>query len=64
MLEIPIVYIRGGFGNALIHNNSRVVKKLGRAVGTILSSSESAAAGHMVSGSLDLLRPIEGGANS
>ena len=32
---------------------TRVVKKLGRAVGTILSSSESGAARHVVSGSLE-----------
>ncbi len=38
----------------------RVVKKLGRAVGTSLLWSESTAAGHVVSGSSDLLRPMEG----
>jgi len=43
---------------------SRVVKKLGRAVGTSLLWSESTAAGHVVPGSWDLLRPIEGRANS
>ena len=43
---------------------TRVVKKLGRAVGTSLLWSESTAAGHVVSGSSDLLRAIEDGANS
>jgi len=42
----------------------RVVKKLGRALGASLVWSESTAAGHVVPGSSDLLRPIEGGANS
>ncbi len=43
---------------------SRVVKKLGRAVGTSLVWSESTAAGHVVPGSSDLLRLIEDVANS
>ncbi len=42
----------------------RVVKKLRRALGASLVSSESTAAGHVVPGSSDLLRPIENGANS
>ncbi len=39
----------------------RVVKKLGRALGASLVWSESTAAGHVVPGSSDLLRPIEDG---
>ena len=36
-----------------LDSTTRVVKKLGRTVGTILSSSESGAARHVVSGSLE-----------
>ncbi len=43
---------------------TRVVKKFGRALGASLIWSESTAAGHVVLGSSDLLRPIEDGANS
>ncbi len=43
---------------------SRVVKKLGRALGASLVWSESTAAGQVVPGSSDLLRPVEDGANS
>ena len=42
----------------------RVVKILGRALGASLLWSESTAAGHAVPGSSDLLRSIEGRANS
>ena len=42
----------------------RVVKKLGRALGANLVWSESTAAGHVLSGFSDLLRPIEDGDNS
>ncbi len=52
---------------ALEHNAvrlSRVVKKLGRALGASLVWSESTAAGQVVPGSSDLLRPVEDGANS
>ena len=41
--------------------SGRVVKKLGRALGASLVWSESTAAGHVVPGSSDLLRPIEDG---
>ena len=44
--------------------HARVVKKLGRALGASLVWSESTAAGQVVPGSSDLLRPVEDGANS
>ncbi len=43
---------------------TRVVKKLGRALGASLVWSESTPTRQVVPGSSDLLRPIEDGANS
>ena len=54
-----------GFIKVIVERKkSRVVKKLGRALGASLVWSESTAAGHVVPGSSDLLRPIKDGANS
>ncbi len=60
--------VMGGHTSTLTRFGSsagrRVVKKLGRAVGTSLLWSESTPTKQVVSRSSDLLRPIEGRANS
>ena len=58
------IVTRGGPFRTACEFQPRVVKKLGRALGASLVWSENTPTRQVVPGSSDLLRPIEGRANS